>query len=227
MQAFLEGLVDPHFLPGHLPYVLLVASMLMRSIVWLRVLAIAAGVTRIIIRLFVVYDPVAVLWEAVLVAINVAQLLLIWWYERHHRFSDDEKYLLDRLAPGTDRRALRRLFSRGSWRHVEAGERLTTEGEPVSELIFLAEGVVRIEKGGQIVAVCGRGDFIGEMSFITGGNATATAVSDRPSRVLAFRQRDLHDAVADDAGIRHILETAFNRNLIDKLSKSPPVASAS
>lgn len=227
MDALIAGLIDPHFVPGHLPYVLLVLSMLMRDIVWLRVLAIAAGVTRIVIRGFIVYDPVAVLWEAVLVAINLGQLLLLWWYANHHRFTDDEQYLLSRLAPGTDKRALRRLFRHGRWRQVEPEAHLTEEGRPVDELMFLADGVVRIEKHGEIVAVCGRGDFIGEMSFISGGDATATAIADRPIRLLSFSQAGLRNAAIEDAGIREILETAFNRNLIDKLRKSGAAMPAS
>ncbi len=220
MTAFLEGLVDPHFVLGHFPYFLLCLSMLMRRMVWLRVIAIAAGLSRIFYRTVLVFDPVSVLWETILVIINVGQLLITWWYARHHRFSTDEQNLLERLAPDADRRALRRLFGLGAWRHVPAGTALTVEGEHVNELIFLADGLVRIEKGGAIVAVCGAGDFIGEMSFITGRAATATSIADRQSRLLAFRQSDLRKAAEDDAAVRHILETAFNRNLIDKLSKS-------
>ncbi len=228
LSHFAQGLFEAHFAWGHFPYVLLILSMLMRDIVWLRSIAILAGVARVIIRAMIVYDPVAVFWETALVLVNVAQLLLIWWDTRHAHTNDDERLLVAKVLPDLPRRIARRLLSHAKWSDIASGSVLATEGRPVPELIFVTDGVARIEKNGTLVAICSKGDFVGEMSFIAGGGATATVVADKPMRVASFDRFRLSELLEQNPELRHALESSFNRNLIDKLTKAsaPPAAPA-
>jgi hypothetical protein len=220
LEALVTGLFEPHFAWGHLPYMLLVVSMLMRDIVWLRVLAIVAGVARIIIRGYIAYDPVAVVWETVLVAINVGQLAVLWWESRNRHLGEDETLLVSTVLPDRPRRLAKRLLDRAQWRELPVGAVLTLQGREVGELLFVADGVARVERDGGLVGICSRGDFVGEMSFVTGGGATATVTAEKPMRVAVFEREMLRGLLAHDAELRHALEGSFNRNLIDKLVKT-------
>jgi hypothetical protein len=224
---FLADLWSPLFAWAHWPYVLLVLSMLMRDMVWLRTIAIVAGVSRIIIRAAILYDPVTVLWETALVLINVGQLLLIWWDKRHTHSNEDEALLVSTVMPGLSGRALRQLMRLARWRTVEEGTVLLQEGQPVTDLLFVTDGAARIERGGMLVAICSRGDFVGEMSFVSGKVATATVIADRPMRLADFDVVALKAGLADDKDFRHALEASFNRNLIGKLNRANSVAPAS
>lgn len=217
---FLADLWSPHFAWAHWPYALLVLSMLMRDIVWLRAIAIVAGVSRIFIRAAILYDPVTVLWETALVLINVGQLLLIWWDKGHSHSNDDEALLAGTIMPGQSGRAVRRLMQLATWRSVEEGEVLLQEGVTVKDLLFVADGAARIEKGGALVAICSRGDFVGEMGFVSGNLATATVIADRPMRLASFDTLALKATLAADKDLRYALEASFNRNLIGKLSRA-------
>jgi hypothetical protein len=227
---FLADLVSPHFAWAHWPYALLVLSMLMREMVWLRAIAIFAGVSRIIIRAGILYDPVTVAWETALVLINIGQLLLIWWDKGHRHSNEDEALLATTILPGQAGRAVRRLMQLAKWRTVEPGETLIVEGELITELLFVTDGAARIEKGGILVAICSRGDFVGEMGFVSGEVATATVIADRPMRLASFDAATLRHSLGDDKELRHALEASFNRNLIGKLSRAnggAPVMAAS
>jgi len=213
-------MLDPSHLLTHIPYALLVLSMLMNSMGWLRAIAIAAGLIRIVNRAWFEVDPIIVFWEVIFVAVNVGQLLILWYYARRHRFAEHEAHFAEAMPQSVDRRSVRRLLKLAQVRHAEPGQVLTTEGALVSELIFIAEGVVQIERGGRIVAVCGPGDFLGEMSFVTGGPATATAVVAKPLRYLAFDQTRLHGALEADSELKQAMDASFNRNLVGKLAKS-------
>jgi hypothetical protein len=90
-------LLDPTHLLTQIPYALLVLSMLMNDMGWLRAIAISAGVIRIVNRAFFEIDPVIVVWESIFVAVNVGQLLLLWYYARRHRFSADEDQFVANL----------------------------------------------------------------------------------------------------------------------------------
>lgn len=225
-QLTLARMLDPSHILTHIPYALLVISMLMSSMAWLRAIAIAAGVIRIINRAWFEVDPIIVFWEVIFVAVNVGQLLILWYYARRHRFAEHESHFAASMPSGVDRRSIRRLLKLAETRHAQPGETLTTEGAPVTHLMFIAEGVVQVERGGQIVAVCGPGDFLGEMSFVTGGPATASTVVVKPLRYLAFDQARLRHALAADNDLRLAMDASFNRNLVGKLIKSGQGAAA-
>jgi hypothetical protein len=213
-------LESPAWLLGNCTYVVMGLSVLMRNIVWLRVLAIAAGVGKIVYRTYFVYDPLSVFWETLFVAINVAQLLLIWWENRPPNFTAEEQHFVGIVAQGLRPAAARALLQRGVWHDVETGTKLTRAGERVNALLFLSSGKVRIESGGAIVATCGPGDFLGEMTLANGNAATATAIANEPVRLLSFERHALERLQTARPVLRLALQASFNRNLIDKLVRA-------
>ena len=174
IEQLWKGLADPVALFGHFTYFLLIVSMLMRRMVWLRVFAVASGVTKIVYRAFFAIDPISVFWEAVFVLVNVGQLLVIWYYEKHHKFEEEQRHFVDNV-PGVERNAVRRLLALSDLQRYEPGAILTSQGQPVDKLLYIADGIVKIEREGRVVAICGPGDYVGELSFLSGNPATATA----------------------------------------------------
>lgn len=224
VDELLTGLSNPAVLFGHLTYFLLIVSMLMRRMVWLRAFAVASGVTKVIYRAFFVFDPVSVLWETIFVLVNVGQLLLIWYYERHHRFTGAEQHFAENMPPGMDRATIRRLLRFARSRDVADGEVLTREDERVDHLLYVAAGEVRILHGDRIVATCHPGDYIGEMSFLTDNPASATARAVGPVGLLAFERGKLRAAIDGDTALRRTLEAALSRNLAEKLVRANDAA---
>lgn len=220
VESFVQGLFDPDRMFSHLPYMLLILSMLMRSMVWLRIIAVTSGVAKIGFRVFFVFEPISILWETVFVLVNLGQLLLIWYYERHHRFSEDARRFAESMPSGADRRAIKRLLDLSETEEHAPDAQLTREGQTVPRLMFLADGVVKIERGGTIIAVCGPGDYVGELSFLSGNPASATAIVVKPARLIAFDQKRLAAATRKDTQLRRTLESALNQNLAGKLVRS-------
>ncbi len=224
LDELLRGLTNPVTLFGHFTYFLLIVSMLMRRMVWLRTLAVASGVAKIVYRAVFVLDPVSVLWETIFVLVNVIQLSIIWYYEYQHRFSADEDHFVSNMPAGIERSSIKRLLALADLNAVGVGETLTREGEPVKTLMYVADGIVKIEHEGRVVAICGPGDYVGELSFLSGNPASATAIVVKPTRILAFDQARLASAFAANPQLRRTLESALNRNLAGKLARSNETA---
>ena len=205
---------------GHLGYLLLVASMMMRKIAILRGLAIASGVASVVYALFFVYDPVTVVWQSLFVGVNVIQVAILEYDRWRAHVSDDEEHFIETVVPNLHRALSLKLIRAGTWKTANADEPLAIEGRMVPELVFVSDGKVRIEKDGQTVAQCTRGDFVGEISFITHQPATADAFAVGLVRYLSFEREALRRVLAAERELRHALESSFNRNLIDKLVKS-------
>ncbi len=220
IDELLHGLSNPVILFGHFTYFLLIVSMLMRRMVTLRLLAVASGLAKIVYRAVFIIDPVSVLWETIFVIVNVVQLGLIWYYEHHHRFDDEHQHFADNMPDTVDRSAIKRLLDLADLERYQPGTVLTSEGQKVTQLIYIADGIVKIEHGDRLVAICGPGDYVGELSFLSGNPANATATVVKPTRGLAFDQAKLTAAIESDAQLRRTLDSALNKNLAGKLTRA-------
>jgi len=205
---------------GHISYLLLVISMMMRTMLWLRIIAISAGVTSFAYGFFWLNDPVTVFWEAVFVLTNVVQLLVIVYENRSADFTEEEQIIITTMTKGLDRRHQRRLLRYGQWKEAEPGSVLIEEGQVVPHLLLLTRGAVKVERGGRIIGVCGEGDFLGEISFMNNIGATATVTVANEVRYFAFEREALAGFLNKDPELKHAVEASFNRNLTGKLGRT-------
>jgi CRP-like cAMP-binding protein len=203
----------------HAGYVLLIVSMMVTRLNWLRILAVGSGTLEA-----VYYSRNAGLasafWESLFVLTNVTQLAIMMYRNQMARFSADERAFHEIAVPSLDPAKARRLLHAGHWVEAAPGAVLAREGEVVPDLAFLVAGDVEIRVGEQIVGHCGPGSFVGEISVSTGGPATATAVAKTPIRYLAFERGFLRRLLDGSNDIGRAVELAFRHGLRDKLMRT-------
>ena len=205
----------------HLSYLLLVAASLVRQIMWLRILAIASGVTAMI------YDSSIgewsmVGWEAAFALVNMVQVGILWYERRMARLTEEEAELHKRQFEHLSIVDVHRLIRTGTWVSTQEGEVLTHQGQPVARIVLITDGATKVDVDGQIVAYCNHGDFIGEMAFVSGNPASATVTTIAPTRYLMWTFTDLKSLINKYPDIRTALQSVFNQNLIDKLARDSP-----
>ena len=88
----------------------------------------------------------------------------------------------------------------------KGGDVLIREGEPVKNLYVLLSGAVSVFKkkadGKQaLVAIVGRGDVLGELSFLQSACASATVKANKPFTALVIDQKDLHRLLVTDLNV--------------------------
>ena len=219
MQEFIDAFIDPSNLAGHISYMLLIVSMLMRTMHWLRAFAISAGVFSAIYYISI-GDPISFFWETIFTLVNATQLLILMIENRRGRFSADEQRFIDHVLKGVERAQIRRLMKLGAWTEVADGRTLFVEEEKPADLVYVVQGQAEVIRHGENVGSIGPGDFIGEMSYLSGEPATATVTTTSRVRYLAFEQEALRAYLGRNAEIRHAMEAGFNRNLVGKLAKT-------
>lgn len=205
----------------NITYALLVLSVMMRDISWLRTFAIASGTTRIIFE-----DPLTAFWEMLLVSVNIGQLALIWWDNRKRNFSPATQQFLSTFEPRLDNASAAALVRAGLWHEAPSGSMLTTQGEAVDALLYVSSGDVRIQVNGAEVGACSTGDFLGEMTWQSGNPATATTVAASSVKYFRFERKKLQKLLKRRAELKFALQTSFNKNLVDKLMRSNEQARA-
>jgi hypothetical protein len=200
-------------LVGNIEYILLVISMMMTRMIWLRRLAIASGVAGFVYSAWWLHDPVGMFWETAFTSVNVVQLVLIKYRNFTALFSEDDRGLYLRIFPELEPHQMRRLLKTGKWMTAPAGTELIRQREPVSHLYFLNSGCLEVLVNGVKVGVCAHKSLIGEISFASGQPATATVVSRDQIRYFAFEQNALHKLMRVDSEIGRAVDGSLRRNL--------------
>ena len=219
MDVLIQQLTNPISAVGHLNYILVILSVSMSSMRWLRIFAIASGVVGVIYYGFLVSDEISASWEFIFATVNAVQLAIVLMAGRRKARDEDEELLVRTVMPTLDGNLRARMLKLADWQTRQPGEVLMEEGEATPQLVFIARGAASIEKGGDIVGVCGPGDFLGEMSFLTGKPASATVRVSNEVRCCVYDAAVLRTLTKKNPAIRQALEFSFNRNLVGKLER--------
>lgn len=219
MQDFVNAFLDPANIAGHISYMLLIGSMLMRKMLYLRLMAVAAG-TFSGAYYFSLNDSVSLFWEVLFTLVNATQLVILFVENRRGRFTAEEQAFIEAILPTVERAQTRRLLKLGAWTEVSDGNVLIHEDTTPASLFYVVNGTARVDRDGRTLGLVGPGDFLGEMSYLTGKQATATVTTVTPMRYLAFDRTALRTFLEKNTDVRHALESGFNRNLVDKLVKT-------
>lgn len=77
-----------------------------------------------------------------------------------------------------------------------------------------------IEVEGRRVAICGKGDYVGEIGVMSEEPATANAIADGPIRVLSFPAARLRKFLRREKAIAAEMELGFRHGLRQKLVRA-------
>ena len=201
---------------------LYVFAFLTRDELKLRLLAATASLLLVVFNLLVAGGPrwMPLSHSALIGAINVVLLGFIV-RERSTFGMRGEMREIYRVFPTLRPGQFRRLMRVGTIRTFETETRLCTEGERPERLYLVLGGEVLVRREGRSFAV-GPGNFIGEISFLLDGPATATADATAGARCLVWRWADLAALTTRSPGIGNGLTALLNRDLARKLSISAP-----
>ena len=203
---------------GHVSYVLSALSYWMTNIYWLRVTAVIGlcfEVAYFVLVSSALYTGIG--WDCVFIAINLFHLIRLTRERLRVRLAVSDRDLLRTMFEGLDDAQIGMLLNSAVWHKATEGESLTVEGEPVPALMLIAAGQVSVTVGDTVIAQMGPGSFIGEMAFLTGGNASATVTATHPTRVMRIEQSRLKTLLVVDNQIAAVLHRLLGADLAQKL----------
>ena len=202
---------------GNLAYVLLIISMLMTRMFWLRIFAIGAGLVGAIYTWFWLNDPISTSWEFIFVTVNIVQIALASYRNAMLTFSPEDRIFHRLMVPTLEPHQVRSLLKIAEWRQAEPGTRLIEQGVIASHLVFLRSGEVSILHEGKFVGSCGGGTLVAEISIANEEPATATVIVTERAHYLAIEKRALQKLKKSDPEIREAIENCSRESLRNKL----------
>lgn len=166
------------------------------------------------------FNLAALIIQISFIAISIFGITRLFVMGRRERFSAEERKLWQAKLGALSPIAARRFLSAGVWQSLEAGTVITTEGQPVARLTYLAEGQADVSLKGAHLAQIAPGGFIGEIGALTGAHATATVIAANRLRVFSIDTPALERLCQSDDEIRLTLFASIGAELGAKLSNS-------
>jgi Cyclic nucleotide-binding domain len=209
---------------GHAASVLTMGAYLLKDMLWLRVLTIASCFAGITFNYFVPATPLwtVIYWNVLFVIINVVQIGIIIKERAGVEFTEEEKELHDTLFKNFAPFEFMKLMRIGNWRVAQEGDVLATEKQPLDAVMLIYNGSLAVETNGQEVARLKDGNFIGEVSFITGGTASATVRALTPTRYIAWPKTAVSALLNRNPSMRVAMQSLLSTDLSKKLMRRAP-----
>jgi CRP-like cAMP-binding protein len=108
------------------------------------------------------------------------------------------------------------LANAGRWARVDKGRIIVRENDKGKSFFFLAEGEVKVTKGGRLLNVVNHSECFGEMAYIRGGELPRHATVESMTKLL-LAEFDPAALAKMSGGAQLQLTRALVRNLVDRL----------
>lgn len=206
---------------GHVAFILIALSFLVRDILWLRVLSISASIASIAYGYFAPATPLWIIigWNVVFILLNLVQIAVLLRERRGVTFSDEERELYQSSFSRFTPVEFMRLIRIAVWKNAERGTLLMRAGEEAAEVMLIFSGRVNVEKNGRKLAELRSGDFVGEIGFVKRTAAAATVAVLEPTRYVAWPKAALRSLLERNPSMAVVLNAELTEDMADKLAR--------
>lgn len=211
-------------LAGHLASILTMAAYLLKDILWLRLLTILSCFAGIAFNYFVPATPLwsVIYWNMLFAVINIVQIAIIIRERTGIHFTEEEKELHDTLFKNFAPFEFMKLMRVAKWMEARPGDVLAVEEQPINAVMLIYNGLVSVENNGKEVVQLRDGNFIGEVSFITGGTASATVRALQPTRYITWPKAKVTQLLNRNPSMRLAMQSVLSTDLSKKLMRRDP-----
>ncbi len=206
---------------AHLGYVLVALSFMVRDMLMLRIVSIAGSVALL---LWSVFDPSGPLWAVIewnvaFIAVHVVQIIILIREKMSVSFTEEEKEMYATVFRNFSPVEFMKLIRVGEWESVDNDATLTVEGQTVSSIMLVYNGSATVRAKGKEIAALKDGDFIGEMSFTTDAQASATVITTEPTRLFVWPKNDLKRLLNRNPVMRVTIQGVLGTDMAKKLKE--------
>ncbi|SFC49864.1 Cyclic nucleotide-binding domain-containing protein [Marinospirillum celere] len=204
----------------YLANLLFCLAYMVRDMAWLRAITILAATSTLPYFYFQsapLYSAIG--WQTAFIIINAINLTILLLQRRPVKLDEQEQWLQSTTLRLLKPRKMLRLLRLAKTHEIPAGEPLIHQGQKLNALLLLLSGKLSVQVEGQPRATLKPGDFVGEMSFISGQLTSADVVADEPARYLEWPADALDRLYARDSEIKDALQGALGMDMASKLAR--------
>ena len=210
---------------GHLAFGLIAFSYLVKDIMYLRLLSIVASLFGMFFNYTVPAEPMwlPIGWNGLFVLVNIYHISVLLYEKRPIKMAPKDKELYETLFKDLSPVEYLKISKVAEWKKYEPGHTIIRQQHLVPDLVLIYNGTVDVKVGGKKVADLKDGQFVGEMSFLTGKSATADCIVKHESECLVWKQDEFKELLKRNPSlyftIQSLLSAQVSSNLVSSSKK--------
>ena len=206
---------------GHLAFGLIAFSFLVKDIMYLRVLSILASLFSVFYNFAIPDTPMwlAINWNLVFVTVNVYHISVLIYEKRPVKMKPKDRELYETLFKDLSPVEYLKISKAAKWKKFKSGQKVIVESKPVKDLILIYNGTVDVVVDKKKVAELKDGQFVGEMSFLTGKDATATCIVKHDTECLVWKQPEFKSLLQRNPSLYYTIQSLLSSQISDAVTK--------
>jgi len=201
-----------------------VLGLLTRNELLMRMLILIGTAFYIIYYYFISDTP---LWDAILASafIGVANIWVICviFIERTTFGMTPKMAEVYSFFPTFNPGQFRKIMKHANWIVAEEETQLTKTGVQLDHLFLVVSGNMSLRRDG-VIGDIGPGSFVGEISYLIGGTASADTFAPVGTEYVSWNRADLAKQTKKSPALSNALDALLNHDVAKKLSTSRPAA---
>lgn len=201
----------------HAGFALMLVAQAIRNILLLRVTLIMAQ------GIFIAYGVVSTnysvaVWNGLFILINIFQAIVLLRQKKPVTVPPDIRDIYEKVFPEMTKREFLYFWQIGKVFQLKRG-RIIEKGRHQDRVLLILEGQARVLHDRREIAVLSRGDFIAEMSFLTGEPASADVRCRRELTCIAWSRDNLVNLKKLNHQLWSRLQHVLSKDLVGKMKK--------
>jgi len=202
------------FLNGY--YIGIAVALLLKDILWLRVVMIFAGISMICYGISIAENS-SVRWYILFVIINLVQIFRIYKSKKEIDINENIIDIYDNVFSDMTKKEFVLFWKEGKKLSALQSETLCKQDVVQGEIILVLTGKLQVFKNNILIAELHRGNFAAEMGYLTNSPASADVIAKTNITYMSWNRIFFDDLKKNNFPLYQKFEKIFGNDLIEKI----------
>jgi len=204
----------------HIGNVLYLGSYLVKDIFLLRFLTVVAMFVFLPYYLFQGNDPLwePVVWSFVFTGVNVYQIVKLFLERRPVVISEEENKIYEQSFTTFTLRQFAKLLKFSHRKSFGQSESILEKDAVTDKVMFVIDGDVIVEKEEKVTSELKLGDFIGDISYLTGNPNRFRISAKDQAKIIFWDKESFEKTVNSDPSYKACWQSLISNKLVEKLN---------
>ena len=199
----------------HCSYLLTLLALSIRGIFWLRIVLTVSQFGHLI-NAYMNDDINKGGWTIIFIIINLVQIMIIFRERRELFIPEQIRDLYENIFHTKTSREFLHFWDKGKLMHVD-NKTLISQGDNQENLMLVLNGTAEVIRNDKKIATLERGQFIAEISYITGKPASADVLVSNDLTYYVWDKKSLSELRKKNSNIMQKLDHILTLDMAGKL----------
>tara|TARA_B100000686_G_C16699631_1_gene922575 strand:- start:879 stop:1508 length:630 start_codon:yes stop_codon:yes gene_type:complete len=199
----------------HCSYLLTLLALSIRGILWLRIVLTVSQFGHLI-NAYMNDDINKGGWTIIFIIINLVQIMIIFRERRELFIPEQIRDLYENIFHTKTSREFLHFWDKGELMHVD-NKTLISQGDNQENLMLVLNGTAEVIRNDKKIATLERGQFIAEISYITGKPASADVLVSNDLTYYVWDKKSLSELRKKNSNIMRKLDHILTLDMAGKL----------